>query len=34
MDRNDKFSQSMCEIHDDFHDDDKSQTEEIPLSGS
>ena len=34
MDKNDQNSQSMCEIHEDFFDDEKSQTEEIPLSGS
>lgn len=34
MDKNEQNSQSMCEIHEDFFDDEKSQTEEIPLSGS
>lgn len=34
MDNNEKHSQSVCEIHEDLFDDDKSQTEEIPLSGS
>lgn len=36
MDKNgsEKNSQSMCEINEDFYDDDKSQTEEMPLSGS
>lgn len=34
MDKNEPNSQSMCEIHEDFFDDENSQTEEIPLSGS